>query len=158
MGRQHLSDCLDERLRAQGVQNMLSVRQQKTGKPLVLPVRPNLQAVIDATPSEHLTFLVTPTGKPYSPNHFSETFRKWCDAAGLPKHCTVHGLRKAGCRCGAEDGWSANELAAWTGHASLRELERYTRAADQARLARNALAKTITRTKDESKVSNSTGV
>src|SRR5215468_9431902 len=43
MGRQHLSDCLDERLRAQGVRNMLSVRQQKTGKPLVIPVRPDLQ-------------------------------------------------------------------------------------------------------------------
>src|SRR5215468_2152263 len=43
MGRQHLSDCLDERLRAQGVRHMLSIRQQKTGKPLVLPVRPNLQ-------------------------------------------------------------------------------------------------------------------
>src|SRR5215472_15564142 len=71
MGRQHLSDCLDERLRAQGVRHMLSIRQQKTGKPLVLPVRPNLQAVIDATPSEHLTFLVTATGKPYGGNHFS---------------------------------------------------------------------------------------
>ena len=145
MGRQHLSDCLDERLRAQGVRHMLSIRQQKTGKPLVLPVRPNLQAVIDATPSEHLTFLTTATGGPYGGNYFSESFREWCDAAGLPERCKVHGLRKAGLRRGAEDGWSANELAAWSGHASLREVERYTRAADQARLARNALAKAIIR-------------
>ena len=143
MGRQHLSDCLDERLRAQGVRHMLSIRQQKTGKPLVLPVRPNLQAVIDATPSEHLTFLTTATGGPYGGNYFSESFREWCDAAGLPERCKVHGLRKAGLRRGAEAGWSANELAAWGGHASLREVERYTRAADQARLARNALAKAI---------------
>jgi integrase len=35
----------------------LTVRQEKTGKPLVIPVHPNLQAVLDATPSEHLTFL-----------------------------------------------------------------------------------------------------
>ena len=124
MGRQHLSDCLDERLRAQGVRHMLSIRQQKTGKPLVLPVRPNLQAVIDATPSEHLTFLTTATGGPYGGNYFSESFREWCDAAGLPERCKVHGLRKAGLRRGAEDGWSANELAAWSGHASLREVER----------------------------------
>jgi integrase len=158
MGRHHLSDCLDERLRAQGVRHMLSVRQQKTGKLLVLPVRPNLQAVIDATSSEHLTFLVTAPGKPYGGNHFSESFREWCDAAGLPKRCSAHGLRKAGLRRGAEDGWSANELAAWSGHDSLREVERYTRAADQARFARNALAKAITRTKDESRVSNSTKV
>jgi integrase len=160
MGRQHLSDCLDERLRAQGVRNVLSVRQQKTNKPLVVPVHPDLQAVIDATPSEHLTFLVTATGKPYGGNAFSKQFRNWCDAAGLPKRCSAHGLRKAGLRRGAEDGWSANELAAWSGHASLREVERYTRAADQARLARNALARAFTtspRTKDESKVSG-TGV
>jgi len=145
MGRQHLSDCLDERLRAQGVRNMLSVRQQKTGKPLVIPVRPDLQVVIDATPSEHLTFLVTATGKPYGGNALSEQFRDWCDAAGLPQRCKPHGLRKAGLRRGAEDGWSANELAAWSGHASLREVERYTRAADQARLARNALARAVIR-------------
>jgi hypothetical protein len=36
---------------------------------------------------------------------------------------------------------SANEIASWSGQ-SLREVERYTRAADQARLARNALART----------------
>src|SRR5262249_35289977 len=65
MGRQHLSDCFDERLRAQGVRNMLSVRQQKTGKPLAIPVHPDLQAVIDATASEHLTVLFTATGKPH---------------------------------------------------------------------------------------------
>jgi hypothetical protein len=36
----------------------------------------------------------------------------------------------------------ANEIAAWSGQ-SLREVERYTRAADQARLARNALVRTM---------------
>src|SRR5262249_12270271 len=56
MGRQHLSACLDEELRAQGVRHMLSVRQQKTDKQLVIPVDPNLQAVLDATPSDNLTF------------------------------------------------------------------------------------------------------
>jgi len=58
----------------------------------------------------------------------------------LPRRCTFHGLRKAGCRRLAEAGCSANEIAAWSGQ-SLREVERYTRAADQARLARNALAR-----------------
>jgi hypothetical protein len=42
----------------------------------------------------------------------------------------------------AEAGCSANEIAAISGHASLREVERYTNAADQARMARNALART----------------
>src|SRR5262245_49013616 len=102
-------------------------------------------AVLDATPSEHLTFLLTATGKPYGDNHFSESFREWCDAAGLPKRCSAHGLRKAACRRDAENGCSGNEIMAHSGHGSMKELIRYTKAADQARLARNALAKAIIR-------------
>jgi integrase len=117
---------------------VLHVTQQKTGKALALPVRPELKAAIDATPCGHLTFLVTKTGKSYGANDFSEQFRKWCDDAGLPQRCTFHGLRKAGCRRLAEAGCSANEIAAWSGQ-SLREVERYTKAADQKRLALNAL-------------------
>ena len=120
MGRQHIRD------------GVLRVTQSKTNKKLVLPVRPELKAVLDATLSEHLTFLVTATGKPYGANHFSETFREWCDAAGLPKRCSAHGLRKAGCRMLAERGCSASEIAAWSGHDTLREVERYTKRADQA--------------------------
>jgi integrase len=82
MGRQHIRD------------GVLTVKQQKTGKPLAIPVHPHLQAVLDATPSEHLTFLVTTAGKPYGGNHFSETFREWCDAAGLPRRCKPHGCAR----------------------------------------------------------------
>jgi integrase len=128
MGRQHIRD------------SALHVKQQKTGKPLDLPVRPELQAVIDATPCGHLTFLITKSGKSYGPTVFSEQFRRWCDDAGLPPRCNFHGLRKAAARRFAELGCSANEIAAWTGQ-SLREVERYTKAADQVRLARNALTR-----------------
>jgi integrase len=102
MGRQHIRD------------GVLTVKQQKTGKPLAIPVHSDLQVVLDATPSEHLTFLVTATGKPYGGNAFSEQFRKWCDAAGLSKRCKPHGLRKAACRRLAEAGCSANEIMAIT--------------------------------------------
>jgi integrase len=133
MGRQHIKD------------GVLSVKQQKTGASLAIPVHPQLQAVLDATPSEHLTFLVTATGKPYGGNAFSEQFRNWCDAAGLPHRCKPHGLRKASCRRLAEHGCSANEIMAISGHATMKELVRYTAAADQARLARNAMTKAIIR-------------
>jgi integrase len=153
MGRQHIRD------------GWLYVTQQKTGEPLKLPVWPELQAVLDATPSEHLTFLTTTTGKPYSGNHFTETFREWCDAAGLPKHCKVHGLRKAACRRLAEAECDGRQIMSMSGHATLKELVRYTKAADQARLARNAMvrarnamARMVPGTKEESKVSNSTEV
>lgn len=118
---------------------MLTVRQQKTGTTLAIPVHSDLRAILDATPGEHLTFLVTSLG-PYTAANFSKQFREWCDAAGLPK-CSAHGLRKAACRRLAEAGCSANEIAAISGHATLKEVERYTRAVDQARMARNAMAR-----------------
>jgi integrase len=129
MGRQHIRN------------GVLQVRQAKTGAVLDIPVHTDLQAVIDATPGEHLTFLTTKTGKPYSGNDFSEQFRGWCDAAELPKECSAHGLRKAACRRLAEAGCSASEIAAISGHATLTEVSRYTKAADQARMARNAMAR-----------------
>jgi integrase len=81
--------------------------------------------------------------QPYSGNDFSEQFRAWCDTAELPKACSPHGLRKAACRRLAEAGCSANEIAAISGHATLSEVQRYTKAADQARMARNAMARQI---------------
>jgi integrase len=137
MGRQHVRETPEG--------PALYVKQRKTGVELLIPIRPELRAVLAATPSEHLTFLVTATGKPYGDNHFSESFREWCDAAGLPKHCSAYGLRKAACRRLAEAGCSANEIMAISGHATMKELVRYTKAADQARLARNAMAKAIIR-------------
>jgi integrase len=134
MGRQHIRD------------GVLTVRPKKTerttGVTLAIPVHPNLQAVLDGTPSEHLTFLVTATGKPYGGNALSEQFRNWCDAAGLPQRCKPHGLRKAACRRLAEAGCSANEIMSISGHTTMKEIVRYTVAADQARLARNAMTRT----------------
>jgi len=97
--------------------------------------------------------LVNAIGKPHSGNHFTETFREWCDAAGLPKHCKVHGLRKAACRRLAEAEVDGRGIMAITGHATLKELVRYTKDASQPKLARNAMVKAITRTKGETKVS-----
>ena len=61
------------------------------------------------------------------------------DKAGLPKRCVTHGLRKAAARRLAEAGCTANEIAAITGHATLQEVSRYTKAAEQRRLAVSAI-------------------
>jgi len=131
MGRQHIHN------------GWLDVKQQKTGTELSLPIFkvPELLAIIDATPSEHLTFLTKDSGKPYGPTEFSGQFRSWCDEAGLPKGCTFHGLRATGCTRLADAGRSAHEIAAWSGHLSLKEVERYTKSADQKRLAVQAVAR-----------------
>ena len=61
------------------------------------------------------------------------------DHADLPRRCVTHGLRKAAARRLAEAGCSAHEIAAITGHRTLKEIERYTRGAEQARLAAAAI-------------------
>lgn len=128
MGRQHIRN------------GVLSVRQQKTGTALGIPIHPDLQAIIDATPGDHLTFLVTAEGKPFSPAGFSNLFRELCEQAELPRGLSAHGLRKAACRRLAESGCSANMIMAISGHRTLAEAEKYVRAADQVRLAQSAMA------------------
>jgi integrase len=97
MGRQHVRNCA------------IDVRQQKTKEVLEIPLHSDLRAVMEATPGEHLTFLVTKTGRSYAPNHLSDQFRAWCDEAGLPANCSIHGLRKAAARRLAEAGCSAHD-------------------------------------------------
>jgi integrase len=47
-----------------------------------------------------------------------------------------HGLRKAALTQLADAGCTAHEIAAISGHKTLTEIERYTKRADQVRLAR----------------------
>ncbi len=123
MGKQHIRN------------GNIYITQQKTKTKLAIPVHSRLQAVLDATPSEHLTFLTTAYGKGFTPAGFGGWFRAACEEARLPKGCSVHGLRKAACRRLAEAGCSANVIAAISGHRTLKEVARYTTAADQERLA-----------------------
>jgi integrase len=139
---QRRGDCIG--MGPQHVRNgMLRVKQRKTGTVLMIPVHPELQAVFDAAAGGHLTFLTTMNGKPYSARGFAQWFARMCAAAGLPPRCTFHGLRKAACRRLAEAGCSASEIASISGHRTLKEVSRYTSAADQERLARNAMKRNI---------------
>lgn len=131
---------------AQHIRNAaLHVKQEKTGVELVIPVHPTLATIIAAAPRDHLTFVTTRLGGPFQGSAFSRWFRGQCDKAGLP-HCSAHGLRKAAARRLAEAGCTTHEIGAITGHASLTELVRYTKAADQRRLAEAAMTKTRTST------------
>jgi integrase len=132
------------RMGAQHIRNgAIHVKQEKTGIELIIPVHPTLAAIIAAAPRDHLTFVTTNRGGPFQGSVFSRWFREQCDEAGLP-HCSAHGLRKAAARRLAEAGCTAHEIGAITGHASLTELVRYTKAADQRRLAEVAMTKTRT--------------
>ena len=128
MGRQHVTA------------GRIAVVQKKTGKPLKLPMLPDLLAAIDAMAVDNMTYLVTAFGKPFTQAGFGNWFRKRCDEAGLP-HCTAHGLRKAAMRRMAEQGFTQQEIKAWSGHNGDAEVALYVRDADQAGLAEGSVSK-----------------
>ena len=61
-------------------------------------------------------------------------------ASGVGPECSSHGLRKAAARRLAEAGCTEKQIAAVTGHTTLKEVARYTKMANQAGLAQAALA------------------
>lgn len=138
MGRQHIRN------------GMLSMRRKKTGVPFHVEVTPELQAAIKAMPpSEHLTFLVTEQGKPFTAAGFGNWFRQVCNEAGLPRRddetgkprCTSHGLRKVAASRLAARGGTTTELKATFGWKTSSEADLYTEAADRERAARSAAEK-----------------
>jgi integrase len=120
----------------------ISVRQQKTGRQLLIKVHPELNRVLASVPKDRLTFLVTEHGAPFkSAASFGNWFSRMCNSAGLPG-CSAHGLRHAAGRRLAEAGCTEHQIAATLGM-SLKMVERYTKAASQARLADQALAQQL---------------
>ena len=131
MGRQHVRD------------GKIAVTQQKTGTPLWLPIRPELQELLATVPPDRLTFLVQRSGAPLTAKDLGgKKFPRWCREAGIPPGYSFHGLRKAACRRLAEAGCSAIEIMAISGHKSLPECERYVRDVNQERAAERAFART----------------
>lgn len=116
----------------------VSVVQQKTGAALMIPIHPDL-AIELALTSGGGTFLKRQDGEAFTANGFYMRFKAWREEAGLPSGLSPHGLRKAAARRLAEAGCSTHQIAAITGHASLSEVQRYTKAVDQKRIAKEAM-------------------
>jgi integrase len=129
-GKQHLKNGLLTFTQFKG-------RKSKP-KRLILPVLPELQRVIDATPCGDLTFLINDLGNAFSDAGFGNKMRDWCNAAGLA-HCSAHGCRKAGATISAENGATVKQLMAVFGWDSMKQAELYTRSADQKRLAAGSM-------------------
>ncbi len=132
--------------------DLIKVRQEKTDKPLLIAMHPELMRILIAVPRTNMSFLVTERGAPFTAAGFGNWFREQCDAAGLPQ-CSFHGLRKAAATRLANAGCSASQIAAITGHKTLGEVAHYTAAADQQRLARQALEAQL-RSEGEQELSN----
>jgi integrase len=115
--------------------NLLSVTQDKTGTFLKVPMHPKLVAAINIMPRTNFTFLLTESCSPFSAAGFGNWFRDRCNEAGL-EHCSAHGLRKACATRLANAGCTPEQIRAITGHKTLSEVARYTKAADQERNAK----------------------
>lgn len=120
---------------------MIRVRQQKTGTDLEVFEHRELAAELARGEQGHLALLTKANGNSWSPDELSGDFGDWIEAAGLPDDCVMHGLRKVAARDLADAGCSAHEIMSVTGHKSLAEVERYTKAATQRHLSKAAILK-----------------
>ncbi len=122
LGRQHMKH------------GRLRFTQNKTGAVVDIPIHQDLVHEIQAIDHDHLTFLITSSGGPFTPAGFSAWFRRQCNEAGVA-HCSAHGLRKAATRRIIEAGSTVHQAAAVTGHKTLTEIAHYAEKADRANLA-----------------------
>ena len=138
LGRQHVRDG---RVKFRQAKN-----EHRNPIDIDIPIHSALIASITAFENAHpdakkrLTFLTTEFGKSFTANGFGNKFKDWCRQADLP-HCSAHGLRKSTSVELAESGATPHEIMAITGHQTLEEVERYTRAANRKLNANAAMAK-----------------
>jgi integrase len=121
--------------------NGIAVVQEKTGAPLWIPVHPALREALDAGPKAQGWLLTSSHASRYTKESFGNFMADSIAAAELPDDCRLHGLRKSAGRALAEAGCTAHQIMAILGHKSLAEAQRYTKEADQKRLAQQAMDK-----------------
>lgn len=104
--------------------------------PAVIPLVPELEALIEELPADRFTFVHSEFNRPYqSAASFGNRVRKWRREAGLPEGLSAHGMRKA-----ATHWWLRNHrdlipnnfaLKTIFGWVTEKELIRYTRDFDR---------------------------
>lgn len=120
----------------------LVLRHSKNRSDTVIRILPPLALALEALESQHLTYLVTMTGKPFTSAGFGNWFRERCNLAGLPQ-CSAHGLRKAMARRLAEAGVSTLEGRAVTGHKTDAMFSHYAASASRESMADKRLTRCL---------------
>lgn len=121
LGKQHIRD------------GVATIKAEKTGVTLYLPILPALAEAIEAGPVGDLAFITSERGTPVSKESFGNWFRRACNMAGVK--ASAHGVRKLAASTVAEGGGSEKELQALFGWVSNAQSQLYTREADNRRLA-----------------------
>ena len=128
LGRQHVRD------------GVATLKTEKTGTEVTLPILPVLADTLAAGPCGDLAFIAGASGRPLTKESFGNLFSKACRAAGL-KARSAHGLRKAAATRAANAGATVAQLEAIFGWSGGTMASLYTRSADRRRLAMEAMSK-----------------
>ena len=83
-----------------------------------------------------MTYLVNDLRRAFTDAGFGNWFRDRCVESAVPGR--THGLRKAGAVIAADNGATAHQLMSIVGWDTLKMAEKYTRGAEQKRLAQSA--------------------
>jgi len=121
LGRQHVRD------------GVASLRAEKTGVELFIPILPALEKALRHGPTGDLSFICGKNGRPMVKESFGNWFKTACKAAKVEG--SAHGLRKLAATTIADRGGSENELQALFGWKTGDQSAVYTRNANKRRLA-----------------------
>lgn len=123
--------------------------------PVDMPFPPELRQAIDLMPpakfrftpdprspndgrerAPQTAFLLNQHGRPYSfySSGFGDQFRRYCDAAGLPRNLSAHGIRKRGAERLAEAGASEHQIMKYGGWRSSSMVKLYTEKVDALKI------------------------
>ncbi len=117
----------------------IQLRQQKTDKPLVIPIHVRLAESIAAAYDGHGSFIKSNTGSNYTAESFGNWFADQCRAANIRPGLSLHGLRKAAVRRMAECGLTNAQIKSITGHEGDAEVALYAREANQIKIAAQSM-------------------
>lgn len=118
---------------------IIRLTQEKTDEPLEIPVLPALKAELETWKTDRSTVTILAfMGKPWRPVFLSKRLPDQLEKIGLPR-LNVHGLRRLTAIRLAEAGCSVHEIAAITGHRTLKMVQEYTRGVSQRNLADAAI-------------------
>lgn len=119
--------------------NVATIKAEKTGVELYIPMLPALLEAIERGPVGDTTFISGASGSRVSKESFGNYFRTACNAAGVKG--SAHGIRKLAATVMAEEGATEEQLKAMFGWQTNDQSVVYTRSANRKRLAMEGASK-----------------
>jgi integrase len=117
-----------------------TIKTEKTGTEVTLPILPVLAEILEAGPCGDLAFIISKAGKPFIKESFGNAFKDACRAAGVTDR-SAHGLRKIAATRAADRGATEAQLDAIFGWSGGRMASLYTRSANRRRLSIESMHK-----------------